>query len=275
MSMIKKCAAGLAGAALTAAGAYVLSVRGRVGHPGLEKFRGWNYAHRGLHDENIPENSMAAFRAAVEHGFGAELDVHLLADGGLAVIHDSRLLRTTGREGRVEDLTRDQLKEYKLQGTEETIPDFTDVLKVFEGKAPLIVEIKVENNCSAVCEAVAKVLDEYKGDYCVESFDPRAVYWFKKNRPHVVRGQLTENYFHPESTKLPSVIKFCLTHQVFNCGTRPDFVAYSCRDYRTISNTVARKLWKMEGVTWTLRSRESYDEAVRDDWIPIFESFIP
>ena len=139
MSMIKKCAAGLAGAALTAAGAYVLSVRGRVGHPGLEKFRGWNYAHRGLHDENIPENSMAAFRAAVEHGFGAELDVHLLADGGLAVIHDSRLLRTTGREGRVEDLTRDQLKEYKLQGTEETIPDFTDVLKVFEGKAPLIV----------------------------------------------------------------------------------------------------------------------------------------
>ena len=275
MSMIKKCAAGLAGAAAAAAGAYVLSVRGRTGHPGLEKFRGWNYAHRGLHDEQIPENSLAAFRSAVENGYGAELDVHLLADGGLAVIHDSKLLRTTGQEGRVEDLTTQQLQDYRLQGTEETIPNFLDVLKIFEGKTPLIVEIKVENNCDAVCEAVARVLDEYKGDYCVESFDPRAVYWFKKNRPHVVRGQLTENYFHPDSVKMNPAVKFALTHQMFNCATQPDFVAYSCRDYKTVSNVVARKIWKMEGVTWTLRDRESYDEAVENSWIPIFEKFKP
>ena len=94
----------------------------------------------------------------------------------------------------MEDLTTEQLSQYHLQGTEETIPNFLDVLKVFEGKAPLIVEIKVENNVDALCETVAKVLDAYQGDYCVESFDPRAVYWFKKNRPHVIRGQLTENY---------------------------------------------------------------------------------
>lgn len=275
MSMIKKCAAGIAGTALAAAGGYVMSVRGRVGHPGLEKFRGWKYAHRGLHDEHIPENSMAAFRAAVANGYGAELDVHLLADGGVAVIHDSKLMRTTGQEGRVEDLTTDQLSEYRLQGTEETIPNFLDVLKVFEGKTPLIVEIKVENNCDAVCEAVAKVLDVYHGDFCVESFDPRAVYWFKKNRPHMVRGQLTENYFVTENLKLPWAVKFALTHQMFNCATQPDFVAYSCRDYKTVSNTIARKIWKMEGVTWTLRDREAYEEAVENGWIPIFEKFKP
>lgn len=275
MSMIKKCAAGLAVTALAAAGAYVLSVRGRTGQPGLEKFRGWKYAHRGLHDENIPENSMAAFRAAVEHGYGAELDVHLLSDGGLAVIHDSRLMRTTGMEGRVEDLTTEQLSQYHLQGTEETIPNFLDVLQVFEGKAPLIIELKVENNNDALCETVAKVLDDYQGDYCVESFDPRAVHWFKKHRPHVIRGQLTENYFRSEGATLPPVLKFCLTHQIFNCATQPDFVAYNCRDYQTFSNTIVRKLWKMEGVTWTLRSEDAYDEAVEQGWIPIFEKIKP
>ena len=84
---------------------YLLSLRGRSGYPGVEKLRGWNYAHRGLHSPGVPENSLAAFRAAVEHGYGAEFDVHLLRDGGLAVIHDSVLKRTTGLDGKVEELT--------------------------------------------------------------------------------------------------------------------------------------------------------------------------
>ena len=82
---------------------FVLSTMGRRNHPGLEKLRGWNYAHRGLHGNGCPENSMAAFRKALDHGYGIELDVHMLADGNLAVIHDSLLKRTTGMEGRIED----------------------------------------------------------------------------------------------------------------------------------------------------------------------------
>ena len=78
---------------------YVLSVRGRTGHPGLHKLHGWKYAHRGLHSEGIPENSMAAFRASLAKGYGIELDVHLMADGNLAIIHDSVLKRTAGVEG--------------------------------------------------------------------------------------------------------------------------------------------------------------------------------
>lgn len=254
---------------------YILSTKGRSGHPGLEALRSWKYAHRGLHGDSLPENSLAAFKAAVDHGYGAELDVHLLADGGLAVIHDSKLARTTGKEGRVEELTTAQLAEYPLEGTNQTIPEFTEVLKIFEGKAPLIIELKVEHNNDALCETVAKVLDGYKGIYCVESFDPRAVLWFKKNRPNVIRGQLTENYFKSGDVSLPWVLRFALTHQMFHFITKPDFVAYNCRDLKTISNTLTRKLWKMQGVAWTLRSRQAYDEAVAEGWLPIFENFRP
>lgn len=254
---------------------YLLAVRGRSGHPGLESLRGHNYAHRGLHGKGVPENSMAAFRKAVEHGYGAELDVHLLADGGLAVIHDSKLIRTTGAQGRVEDLTTAQLKDYHLEGTDETIPEFTEVLKVFEGKAPLIIELKVEGNTAALCETVSKVLDDYKGVYCIESFHPQAVAWFKKHRPDVIRGQLTENYFHSKGSKLNPVLKFVLGNQITNIWTRPDFVAYNYRDLKTISNTIARKLWKMQGVAWTLRNQEQFDDAVQNGWLPIFEGFEP
>ena len=84
---------------------YIGSVGGRTGHPGLKDLQGWNYAHRGLHSKDVPENSMAAFRASLERGYGIEFDLHLLKDGNLAVIHDSLLKRTTGQEGRIEDLT--------------------------------------------------------------------------------------------------------------------------------------------------------------------------
>ena len=102
---------------------HVLSLQGRRNQPGMEALRGWYYAHRGLHDAEKPENSMAAFAAAVEKGYGVELDVHLLKDGTLAVIHDSDLSRTTGQTGRVEDLTAEELRNYRLQGSEQTIPE--------------------------------------------------------------------------------------------------------------------------------------------------------
>lgn len=255
--------------------AAALAMRGRSGHPGLKRLQNWSYAHRGLHGGGVPENSMAAFRAAVENGYGAELDVHLLADGNLAVIHDSRLKRTTGAQGRIEELTAAQLKDYTLGGTDQTIPEFTEVLKIFEGKAPLVIELKVQNNVDALCSRAAQVLDGYKGDYCIESFHPQAVSWFRKHRPDVIRGQLTENYFHDPDSELPTVLKFLLTHQLLNFMTKPDFVAYNFRDRQTVSNTVCRKLWNMQGVTWTVRTRQELDEAVSEGWLPIFEQFKP
>ena len=121
---------------------YLFLIKGRTGHRGLPALRRWYYAHRGLHGAGVPENSMAAFRAAKEQGYGIELDIHLMADGNLAVIHDSSLKRTAGANVRIEELTTEQLETYRLESTNERIPLFSDVLALFNGEAPLIVELK-------------------------------------------------------------------------------------------------------------------------------------
>ena len=255
---------------------YLFAIRCRSGHPGLKDLQGWNYAHRGLHGNGVPENSMAAFQAALDHGYGIELDVHLLADGNLAVMHDSLLNRTTGRAGRIEDLTTEDLKDYHLEGTGETIPEFMDVLTLYNGKAPLIIELKpVDGNHAALTEAVCSMMKTYNGPFCMESFDPRCVAWLYKNRPDIIRGQLTENYFKTRSD-LPDYLKFALQHCLSNFLCVPDFVAYRFADRNdTISVRLCKKLWKAQTVTWTLRSKEEYDTAVKEGWIPIFENFLP
>lgn len=255
---------------------YVLSTRCRKGHKGLAALRGWSYAHRGLHGVGVPENSLEAFSRALEAGYGSELDVHLLADGQLAVIHDSLLKRTTGADGRIEDLASDQLSDYPLEGSNQTIPLFTQVLDIYAGKAPLIVELKpVGDNIDALCKKTCEILDGYAGAYCVESFDPRCVYWFTKNRPDILRGQLTENFFATPNSKLPAVLKFALKAQIFNFMTRPDFIAYRFKDRRNLSNFLCRNLWGAQGVSWTLASMKEYEAAVKENWIPIFEGFCP
>lgn len=256
-------------------GLYALAVQGRRGHPGLKALRGWRYAHRGLHGNGIPENSMAAFRAALEHGYGIELDVHLLKDGTLAILHDHDLLRTTGIPGKIEDLTREDLSRCFLEGTGETIPLFSDVLALYDGKAPLIVELKpTAGNVAALTEAACKMLDGYKGVYCLESFDPRCVHWLKKNRPELIRGQLAENFVAAKGP-LPLPVKLMLTLQLENFLNMPDFVAFKYVDRKNLGNFLVRRLWKLESVTWTVRSQEDLDTAEKEGYIPIFEGFRP
>lgn len=252
------------------------AIRCRSGHPGLKDLQGWSYAHRGLHGEGVPENSMAAFRAALEGGYGIELDIHLLKDGNLAVMHDSLLNRTTGMAGHIEDLTTEQLKDYRLEDTEETIPEFMDVLTLFNGKAPLIVELKpYDGNQAALTEAACKMLETYKGVFCLESFDPRCISWLKKHRPDIIRGQLTENYFKVRSD-LPDILKFALAHCLTNVITVPDFIAYRYAHRKdSVSNLLCQKLWKAQGVSWTIKTKEDYDTAVTEGLLPIFEDFRP
>lgn len=254
---------------------YLLCLRGRRNHPGLEQLRGWHYAHRGLHDTVRPENSLSAFRAAVEHGYGAELDIHLMADGELAVIHDASLKRTAGADVKIEDLTSEQLNDYHLQGTSETIPLFSDVLKVFDGKTPLIIELKPERgNHAALAQKACEMLDSYKGVYCMESFDPRCIYWLKKNRPDIIRGQLAENYFRSDS-KLPWVLKFILSYHLEYFLTVPDFVAYHFDHRKNLSNLLVRKFWGVQGVLWTLQNEQQQKVCVDEGWISIFENYLP
>lgn len=254
----------------------LLAPMGRRGHGKLPELRGKSYAHRGLHDAEKPENSMVAFRAALEHGFGIELDVHLLKDGTLAVMHDSSLTRITGCEGMIEDLTENDLKNYRLSGTDETIPMFREVLELFDGKEPMIVELKcARGNHAALTDAACALLKDYSGAWCMESFDPRCVYYLKKHHPEVIRGQLTEDHFAYKNDLHP-VVRFLLTHNLLNFLTKPDFVAYRFADRKcTITNAVWQKIWGVQSVSWTLRSKEEYDTAVREGSLPIFENFVP
>lgn len=253
---------------------YLLAIRGRIGHKGLADLKGWSYAHRGLHREGVPENSMAAFRAALEGGYGIELDVHLLKDGNLAIMHDSDLLRTTGCAGKIEELTTAELSNYHLDGTEETIPTFRQVLDLYSGKAPLVVELKVsDGNYASLTDTACKMLEGYQGVYCLESFDPRCLLWLKKHRPQLIRGQLTENYFVTKN-KLPFILKLILSKNLGNFLTKPDFVAYRYRDRKsTLSNRLCMN--RMTGVSWTVTSQEEFDTAVKEGWVPIFEGFRP
>ena len=254
---------------------YFFLILGRSKKNRMDKFKKFYYAHRGLHGNGLPENSMAAFRAALDGGYGIELDVHLLKDGNLAVIHDGPLVRTTGADGYIEDLTTEELQNYHLEGTYETIPTFREVIELFAGKAPLIVELKPERgNHAALAAAACAMLDEYEIDYCMESFDPRAVAWLKGNRPDVIRGQLTEDFLHNPKSNLPWIIKFLMSKNLMNFMGRPDFVAYRFADRNTtLSLRFCRK--QMESVTWTITSQADFDTAVKEGWIPIFEGFRP
>lgn len=262
-------------AAVVLAGLYVLSTQGRVKHPGLEALRGWAYAHRGLHDENLPENSMGAFRAALENGYGIELDIHLMKDGNLAVIHDTSLKRTAGADVKITDLTVEDLPNYPLNDQGELIPTFDQVLELFAGKAPLIIELKEDGNSKALVDAAVKAMEGYEGAYCMESFHPMCVYHLKKYHPQIVRGQLVMNYFKEEKSPLHPALKWVMTNQVANFLTQPDFVSYRFSDRNTFSNWFARKFWGLQGVSWTIKSQRDFDRAVKEGWLPIFEGFKP
>lgn len=257
------------------AAAYVLATCCRRGHKGLAVLRGWRYAHRGLHGHGVPENSLAAFRKALDGGYGIELDVHLLQDGSLAVLHDHSLKRTAGADVVIEDLTADQLQNYRLEGTQETIPLFSQVLELTNGRAPLIVELKSTTaNFALLCQTTVDMLERYEGVYCIESFDPRCIHWLKKHHPELIRGQLAENFFRTKGGLHP-VLKALMSWQLTHFLTLPDFVAFKYRDRKNLGTFLSRKLWGAQGVSWTLRTPQELETAEEEGWIPIFEGFEP
>ena len=235
------------------------------------------YAHRGYHDKPaVPENSMAAFRRAVEHGLASELDVHLIADGTLVVFHDDDLERETGVKGSIEAYDITNLRKLRLEGTDEKIPTFDEVLDLYENSGlALLIELKVvKRNYKALARAVAERLDSYKGEYAVQSFDPRALMVYRRLRPDVIRGQLSQNFIKSREG-LPFYQVVLLTNLMLNKLTEPDFLNYRFEDR---GNRILRRLVDKKGypeVTWTIRSAEDLRKAVEDGCVPIFENIAP
>lgn len=247
-------------------------------HPGWPDFEGVRFAHRGLHDAQagIPENSLAAFRAAVERGFGAELDVHLMADGNLAVVHDSNLQRVCGKDAVIEQLTAAGLPDYPLQGTGECIPLLSDVLALFEGRTPLIIELKVVQNAAALVDAVLALLQNWDGKYCIESFHTPALTYLKARYPQVLRGQLSQNYLRREKRgSSPWLTRARQTLLLTTLSTRPDFIAYRYQDRACVSLRLMRRLYGVHEVGWTIRDPRTLERLEREGVLPIFEGFVP
>ena len=236
-----------------------------------------HYAHRGYHYKPlIPENSMAAFRRAVEYGLPSEFDVHLIADGSLVIFHDDDLERQTGVKGSIEAYDITNLRKLRLEGTDEKIPSFDEVLDLYEDTGlPLLIELKsVKGNYKALAGAVAKRLDSYRGEYVIESFDPRVLIEYRKLRPEVIRGQLSQDFFRSREG-LPFYQVVMLTNLMLNRLTKPDFLAYkfSDRDNRILRTLVDRKGY--DEVSWTIKTADEFRTALRDGSVPVFEQIAP
>ena len=250
-------------------------VHGRRNAPGWQRLPGTLYAHRGLHGPGVPENSLPAFQAAAEAGYGAELDVHLTADGRLAVFHDGTLARMCGVEGTVEEFSSQVLRELRLAGTTETIPFLEEVVPLFAGgPGGLIVELKsVGGNHAALAEATLRCLDGFSVPYCVESFDPRCLLWLRRHRPEVLRGQLMQNFLkRPEGLSLWN--RLALTGLFYNVAARPDFVAVRFEDRFLPAVRLCRALGIREAL-WTLRTAREVETAEREGAVSIFENIHP
>lgn len=259
---------------------WVVLLLPRRNQPGWDKLAGFRYAHRGLHNQakGVAENSLSAFRAAVEHGYGAELDVHLMSDGSLAVVHDSDLSRVCGKSAVIEKLTAADLQAYPLLGTEgETIPLLGEVLKLFEGKTPLVIELKAEGgNAAALTDAVMALLRGWNGTYCMESFHPAVLLRLRHQYSQVIRGQLSEDFVHRgEAKTLTLPVRMILTHLLTTVFTRPDFIAYRYQDRRCPSLKLMRRVYGVHEVGWTVRDRETMEQLEQESVTVIFEGFVP
>lgn len=242
----------------------------------LIPWQGRYYAHRGLHQNPkvTPENSMAAFRLAVNHNYGIEMDVQLSKDNIPVVFHDYNLKRVCGINKKVRELTFAQLQELRLFQSEEQIPAFQSVLDMVNGQVPLIVEFKVEIHDTSVCKITAPMLQEYKGLYCIESFNPLVLLWYKNNRPKIMRGQLSSNLIKDKEVGRASLY-FVLQNLLLNCITKPDFISYNYVHRDMISFTLCRRLYKVPTFAWTIKTQESLNESRNSFDFFIFDHFIP
>lgn len=142
---------------------------------------------RGVYDnKRIYENTIAAYNRAVKHKYLIELDVRMLNDGTLICFHDEDMVRLLHVEGNIEKLNYEELSFLaKYQ-----IPTLEDALNAINGAVPILIQIKTKSKKNNVELALVKLLDKYNGKFAIESFDPKGLKWFYKNKPDYVTGYM-------------------------------------------------------------------------------------
>ena len=183
-------------------------------------------AHRGLHGEDVLENTIPAFLKCIKEEVPIELDVHILKDNKLVVFHDDDLYRLCGKNLKIKDLTWDDLSKIKLKNGEH-IPSLEEVLDLVKGRVLLDIEIKTDVRGFSFLKELSRMLDVYKGDFLVKSFNPLYILWFRIKKPEYTRGILVSSL---KNAKMPKFLKYMLFHMWFNFLINPDFIAFNKKD---------------------------------------------
>jgi glycerophosphoryl diester phosphodiesterase len=235
----------------------------------LSWLRATPVAHRGYHGTGVPENSCAAFHAAIQNGYTIELDVHATKDDVLVVFHDDNLVRMTSYNKTLEDCTFGEIRDLVLDSTNQKIPALAEVLDSVNGRVGLLIEIKHHPRSGKVEELLCHQLDKYPGKFAVVSFDPRILGWFLINRPSYIRGQISGGL---KGKKLPVLQRFILKNLVVALISRPDFIAY---EYRYLNPWIRffAGIFRLPVLVWTVRDPETARHCRDAGHAIIFEGF--
>ena len=214
-------------------------------------------AHRGLHNENFPENSIGAFANAKRHGYAIELDVQLSADNHIIVFHDFDTFRMTGEKGEIGKLNLSQIKSRYLLDSNFKIPTLNEVFNEIDSEIPILIEIKNHGKVGNLEKLLCFAVNQYQGPCAVESFNPFTLKIIKENCPNILRGQLSQKF---KSEKLNIIKKIVLKNLWLNKVSSPHFISYGIDDLP--NKNVAYLRDKGTGVIgWTITDEASYIKA--------------
>lgn len=236
----------------------------------------YKMAHRGLHNTKYPENSLGAFQNAVDFGCAIELDARLLKDNTVVVFHDTNLLRMCGVDIELNELTKEQLKDYKLLNSKYTIPTLLEVLDLVSGRVPIMLELKPLKAKYHIEKKVYDIIKDYKGDIAVKSFNPLTMMWFKRHAPNILRGILSCNFSEDSNhakdyENLPKLFKSILRKMQMFKFVKPDFISFNIDDLP--SKYVTKR--NVPILAWVINSKDEEGQAYKLANSIIFEGYIP
>jgi glycerophosphoryl diester phosphodiesterase len=236
-------------------------------------------AHRGLHDaaSGVIENTASAFKAAIATGYGIETDVQISADGEAMVHHDDALGRLTEGAGRLADMSAAAIGAASFKATADRILTLGELCDLVGGRAPLVIELKSHfNGDRRLVQRAADVLAGYAGPAAVMSFDPGMIEGARLIAPKLTRGIVAERrYDHAEWARLTASAKRRLAWLLHATRTRPQFIAYGVKDLPAVAPLVARWVFGLPLLTWTVRSADDRATAARWADQMIFEGWRP
>lgn len=228
-------------------------------------------AHRGLHNSEIPENSITAIKAAFDNNYNCEIDVQITKDNEVVVFHDENLLRLCGINKPLQEFTFSELQNFSLRNSNQKIPLLKDVLRIIEKDRFLLIELKNMSLPGKLELEVKLLLDSVEGNIFLQSFNPFSVLWLKKNVNHIQIGLITSDF---KNEKMNAFTKFMLTRKRLLKLINPDFLALDIKMNLEELKSY-KKVYRNSILTWTVRSTELLEKAKLFADNIIFENIAP